>query len=271
MRAIALMFHDVVPRGCSKLSGFQGADADVYKLDCAEFRQHLSAIQHSLQCQPTTGPEFSHRSSAPCDVLLTFDDGGVSAVSHVADMLDEFGWKAHFLVTAGRIGTRGFLDRSQIRELHRRGHVIGSHSFTHPLRMAYCTAEELDKEWQRSVLSLSDILGEPIRVASVPGGYYSRQVAIAAATAGIRLLFTSEPVTSSQTVGGCLVLGRFTIKRGDDPRRSAAIVREDWQRKVREYLFWEVKKLAKALLGRAWLRARVIFLERMQGKTGGLK
>ena len=181
---------------------------------------------------------------------------------HVADMLDEFGWKAHFLVTAGRIGTPGFVDRRQIQELRRRGHIIGSHSYTHPIRMAHCSAAEPDNEWQRSVLSLTEILGEPIQVASVPGGYCSRHVALAAARAGIKLLFNSEPVTRSQTVDGCLVLGRFTAKRGHQPRWSAAIVAGDRQLQIREYLFWNGKKVAKGLLGGAWLRARVMLLER---------
>ena len=195
-------------------------------------------------------------------MLLTFDDGGVSAVHTLADMLDECGWKAHFLVTAGRIGTAGFPDGPQIQELRRRGHVIGSHSYSHPTRMAHCTAAELDDEWQTKRALLTEILGEPVQVASVPGGYYSRPVAVAAARAGIKLLFTSEPVTSSQTVDGCLVLGRFTAKRGHPPHWSAAIVAGDRQLQIREYLYWNAKKAAKALLGGAWLRARVMLLER---------
>jgi peptidoglycan/xylan/chitin deacetylase (PgdA/CDA1 family) len=271
MRAITLLYHDVVPSGGWALSGFQGADADVYKLECGEFRRHLLAIRQSLHYEPTTGAELLAR---PLDlnrgdrpVLLTFDDGGVSGLLYVADILDEFGWKAHFLVTAGRIGTDGFLDRSQIQALRRRGHVIGSHSYTHPIRMAHCSAAELDDEWRRSVLSLADILGEPIQVASVPGGYYSRGVALAAARSGIKLLFNSEPVTRSQTVDDCLVLGRFTAKRGYQPRWSAAIVAGARQFYIREYLFWNAKKGAKVILGGAWLRARVMLLERTASKS----
>jgi len=80
--------------------------------------------------------------------------------------------------------------------------------------------------------------------------------------AGIRLLFNSEPVTRSQTVDGCLVLGRFTVKRGHLPARSAAIVTGARATRMREYFFWNAKKLAKVLLGEAWLRARVALLSR---------
>jgi peptidoglycan/xylan/chitin deacetylase (PgdA/CDA1 family) len=263
MRATTLLFHDVVPAGRWELSGFPGADADVYKMDCAEFRAHLAAIGLRLRQPPAAAPElFTPASARHHPLLLTFDDGGVSALEFVADMLDELEWKAHFLVTAGRIGTPGFLDRSQILELRRRGHVIGSHSYSHPTRMARCSPAELDREWQHSVLVLTEILGEPVQVASVPGGYYSRHVASAAARAGIRLLFNSEPVTRVRTVDGCLVLGRFTAMRGQDPRRTAAIVAGDRRLLAREYLFWNAKKLAKLLLGAAWLRARIILFER---------
>ena len=262
MRAVTLLYHDVVPAGRWELSGFGGADADVYKLDCDAFRRHLMAISQSLHGLPITGTELLARPSDDCPFLLTFDDGGVSALLYAADILDEFGWKAHFFVTAGRIGTPGFLDRSQIQELRRRGHVIGSHSFSHPARMARCSIAELDDEWQRSARLLTEILGEPIQVASVPGGYYSREVARAAARAGIRLLFNSEPVTGAHLVDRCLVLGRFTAQRATPAEWSAAIVAGHWQPRIRAYLFWNAKKVAKALGGTMWLRARVLLLER---------
>ena len=207
------------------------------------------------------GPSDDH------PVLLTFDDGGVSALLYVADILDEFGWKAHFLITVGLIGTAGFLNRSQIQELRRRGHVIGSHSYSHPTRMAHCSKAELNIEWKRSVLSLTEILGEPIQVASVPGGYYSRPVAFAAATAGIKLLFNSEPVTRSHAVDGCLVLGRFIAKQCTPPSWSGAIVAGHRRPRIREYFFWNGKKVAKALLGKMWLRARVFLLARRAQTT----
>jgi peptidoglycan/xylan/chitin deacetylase (PgdA/CDA1 family) len=260
MRAVTLLFHDVVPAGCWDSSGMRGADADVYKLDCSEFRQHLRAIAQRLLSRPVTAPALLDGSSAGIPILFTFDDGGVSAQQYIADILDEFEWKAHFLITAGRIGTSGFLDRAQIRELHRRGHVIGSHSFSHPARMSHCTREEIDGEWQRSVTTLAEITGESIQVASVPCGYYSRRLAYSAAKHGIRLLFNSEPVTHARSVGGCLVMGRFTVQRGYSPKKSAAISSNARLPQFQQYLVWNCKKVAKVLGGRFWLRARIFAL-----------
>src|SRR5262249_51253399 len=143
--------------------------------------------------------------------FITFDDGGVSAYDEVATLLDKRRWPGHFLITTDCIGRAGFLSKEQIRGLRKRGHVIGSHSCSHPSRMSECSWQQLIVEWHSSVAILSDILGEAVVVASVPGGYYSRAVAEAAARAGVRALFTSEPVIRHQQVDGCYVLGRYTL------------------------------------------------------------
>jgi hypothetical protein len=260
MRAVTLLFHDVVPNGRWDSSGMLGADADVYKLDCLEFRRHLRAIAEQITSRPVTASKLLAGSPSGSLVLLTFDDGGVSALTYIADILDEFGWKAHFLITAGRIGTPGFLNQGQIRELHRRGHVIGSHTFSHPARMSFCSAKELDEEWRRSTRTLSEIIGERIRVASVPGGYYSPRVASAAGRHGIQLLFNSEPVVRTLSVDGCLVLGRFTVQRGYSPKKSAAISANSRRPQIQQYLLWNCKKVVKVLGGKFWLRMRIFLL-----------
>lgn len=121
----------------------------------------------------------------------------------VGDLLENLG-RGHFFITAGQIGKHGFINAAQLRELHERGHVIGSHSYSHPTRMSLCDDEILADEWARSVEMLSELLGEKVDTASVPGGYYSRRVAEAAAAAGIRILFNSEPTTRITVSGTAL-------------------------------------------------------------------
>jgi len=260
--ALTLLFHDVVPEGRWSESGFVSADADLYKLSCAQFRSHLECSQRNVKGTFTTAHRVLDGSASAYPCLLSFDDGGVSASTQIADMLEEFGWRGHFLVTAGRIATPGFLQADQIRDLHRRGHIIGSHSYSHPLLMAHCSDEQLQEEWHRSGAILSDILGSPVTVASVPGGHYSRAIASAAASAGIRLLFNSEPTTKCHMVDGCLVLGRFCIKRSHSPEWSGRIVAGSLGPRLREAVLWNTKKVAKNLLGEIWLQGRRKILER---------
>ena len=76
-------------------------------------------------------------------------------------------------MTAGRVDTPGFLSGPQLREMVARGHVIGSHSYSHPKRMGGCPPETIAEEWRRSVDVLQNVLGAPILTASVPGGFYT--------------------------------------------------------------------------------------------------
>lgn len=253
MRAITLLYHDVIPTGNCGASGFPGEDAAIYKLDLESFEQHLDATQ-SVVSRCITVDELEPPFRYP--ILLTFDDGGVSAHEYIAGLLEAKGWRGHFFVTTDWIGRSGFLTPEQIRDLRRRGHLIGSHSCSHPARMSHCSRAEIYREWKDSADILSQILGEPIRLASVPGGYYARRVAEAAAESGIRILFTSEPRTTTQTVNGCLVLGRFMIQRGVKPSAAAAIASGRLAPRCRQYLFWNVKKVLKAAGGEKWLQMR---------------
>ncbi len=254
MQTIALLYHDVVPAGDYSLSGFQSADANIYKLDCDEFKNHLREIARVAKQPPRDGSDAIELGWAR--LVLTFDDGGVSAILYVAELLEGFGWRGHFFITTGRIGTPGFLDESQIQALHSNGHVIGSHSCSHPARMSRCSQEQLDYEWEESTRVLARILGTPVTTASVPGGFYSRRVAAAAARSGIRRLFTSEPVASSHIVDGCVVLGRFSIQQGIPREWVASLILGNMTPRLRQYLFWNSKKILKLVGGEVWLSIR---------------
>ena len=136
MKVLALMYHDVTAPGREDASGCPGGEAARYKLSPTLFRSHLEAIRRSVPAGPVTAERLrSHRDDQELPLLLTFDDGGASGVA-IADELEAFGWRGHLFVTAGYVDRPGFLNRPAIRELSERGHGIGSHSWSHPLRMA---------------------------------------------------------------------------------------------------------------------------------------
>lgn len=280
MRAFAIMYHDVVARDEHERSGFAGADAALYKLDPAQFAAHLEAMGEAVGgAKPARVFELAgdaHAGKAGSDAdggakgeantngrrdtvtpfLITFDDGGASAATRIAGMLEARGWRGHFLVTTNYIGARSFVTREQVRELHAGGHVVGSHSCSHPLRMASCSRAQLLDEWQRSVAALSEIVGERVRVASVPGGHYSRAVAETAAESGIEFLFTSEPTARVREVEGCTVVGRYSVQRWTTPEAAAAFATGKFAPRARQALLWNAKKLTKRLGGEYYLKMR---------------
>ena len=256
MMSVSLLFHDVIESADWDSSGFTGPGTAKYKLRRPEFESHLAAIAKVRDTSPSTARELANSGDGRLRFLLTFDDGGESAVTCIAGLIENYGWRGHFFVTAGQIGKKGFLNADQIRFLRRQGHVIGSHSFSHPVRMSHCSREELTEEWTRSLKILSDILGEQVDTASVPGGYYSNRVGETAAAAGVRVLFNSEPTTAVRAVLGCLVVGRYNIFRGAPPGLSADLVSVHSQARSRQWLYWNFKKLGKKVAGRPYLAAR---------------
>ena len=128
--------------------------------------------------------------------------------------------------------------------------------------MAALTRAELDREWRQSIARLSEVLGDAVKVASVPGGYYSREVGESAAAAGIEALFTSEPTAQVAMLNGCRVLGRYVVQRGMPPQWSAGFAAGSPAQCWRQSALWKAKRVAKSLGGNAYLQLRQAILER---------
>ncbi len=257
---VSLLYHDVYAPAdesgpARSASGFMTATAAPYKLTFEAFEEHLAALAGAGRAAP---PLDGMGDLAPgrAPVLLTFDDGGVSAHSVIAPLLEARGWRGHFFVVTDEIGRDGFMTADQVRDLHRRGHVVGSHTCSHPERMSTLSDDELRYEWGHSVAVLSDVLGARVDTASVPNGYYSRRVGVAAAAAGIRWLFTSEPTLRLTTVAGCTLLGRFHVQAHTPAATVADLVAERSVSRARQRLHWSVKKVAKAVGGSGYLAFR---------------
>lgn len=251
-----LMYHDVIQPGAARSSGFPGAGAEHYKLDLALFREHLDLL--------VGGASESLRSTAGSGVRLTFDDGGSSALRVIAPELERRGLSGLFFVATDWLNTPGFLTREEVAELAGRGHVIGSHSASHPVKISALPEAALLREWRQSCEVLGELLGAPVQTASVPGGYYSARVARAAELAGIRELYTSEPTARSWRVGACRVLGRYTLTRRSSAAQALAYARGEPLACAAQWASWNTKKIVKALASAPYARARQLVLEARQ-------
>ncbi len=246
-RVITLMYHDVA--GPDDASGFRVASAQPYQLSLPQFIAHLETIQKS-PLRPRTVFDLPPEGDS---LLLTFDDGGESAM-RVADLLDARGWKGHFFVTTGFLDTAGFVTRRNVRDLNRRGHVVGSHSHTHPNICYNLSDEEMLAEWRTSCELLADILAAPATTASVPGGDMNRRTVAMAAKAGITRLFTSEPVPLSWQCEGIECFGRVCLMHDGPLDEIEQLLRfKGFGR--RRVVRWG-KQLIKSLVGPLY-RARV--------------
>jgi peptidoglycan/xylan/chitin deacetylase (PgdA/CDA1 family) len=237
MRLVSLLFHDVYDAD-PRESGFASEAANRYKLPAKDFDAQLAGLAGI------------NRET----FRITVDDGGLSYYTHVADRLETYGYRGLCFVTTDCISRPGFLTAPQIRELDGRGHVIGTHSQSHPARFSALKPDAMQREWEMSRGVLEDILGHAVEYASVPGGYYSRTVAKSADDAGVRALFTSEPTTAIDSEDQCAVLGRFTIRYGDAPDLARKLVEAAPWTRMAAWASWNAKGLVKPLLGTGYMR-----------------
>lgn len=194
MERITLMYHDVLNSLYPK-SGFQKVGALQYAIESRTLDEHLNFA---------TGVD---------NVQFSFDDGGSSFYDVIAPMLEHYKRKGIFYIATSYIGTEFFMTEDQIRELDRRGHVIASHSHSHPKKISELSREECLKEWRTSKHILEEIVGHDITVASVPGGAVSDMVIDCMIEAGYRTIYTSEPTTVVAEKNGAKIYGRFGVKK----------------------------------------------------------
>jgi peptidoglycan/xylan/chitin deacetylase (PgdA/CDA1 family) len=233
------MYHDVVE-----------GEGDVYAISPQRFRDHLDAIGRA------PAPVDALRSG---DWVITFDDGRANALE-VGEELARRSWRGHFFVSTDAVGTPGYLDWDGVRAVAALGHVIGSHSVSHPDRMADLSPASLLDEWTRSRERISAELGEPVAVASVPGGLYSRAVGQAAAAAGYTTLFTSLPSQRPGSIDGCRLIGRWAIRRDTTAEQAAAAAAgRGW---TAQLVGWRLRGLVKSLAGRRYESVRRTLLAR---------
>src|SRR5438105_2238745 len=226
LQIASFVFHDVCDDPSE--SGFQRRSAVPYKLSRQAFGQALEAFGAG-RTQPSlvTAVDFTRPAR---HMILTFDDGGSSA-SYISEALAARGWKAHFFVTTGLIGAKTFLDAAAIREIAAAGHLVGSHSNSHPGIFKAQPPGGMLEEWRVCCGRVAQSLGCPWRAASVPGGDISRTVLRSADAAGLKYLFTSEPRLKPEREGGCWVLGRVCPKSGMPAHRYRTLSQfEGWAR-----------------------------------------
>ena len=247
---ISLMYHDVVSLSAPDASGFPGRHAARYKISPESFRGHLGVLRQHFE-DAARASEPRRKPAAQRPVCITFDDGG-SCSPEIAAVLGSQGYSAHFFVVTGRIGEPGFVSQQDITEIRRMGHLIGSHSHSHPDRISDLSFNEILTEWKTSVESLSDLLSERVTVASVPRGAHSPLVSQAAREAGIQFLFTSEPTATVRRDAGMYVLGRYTFTETSSHEELQQVLRQSLTYRLRNRLIWRTKEAIKASAPWLW-------------------
>lgn len=202
------MYHELELRGrplCQNEPGYVR-----YIVSASDFRAQIQFLKDSglSGMNVTTALENPGRGG----VVITFDDGCETDLISAAPMLRDFGFNGTFYVTVGFLEKRGYLSRTQLRQLGDLGMEIGSHSMTHSY-LTDLSQEQVTREIADSKHELEQIIGRSIQHFSCPGGRWDRRVAETARQSGYRSVTTSRVAANSRR-SDPFALGRVAVMRG---------------------------------------------------------
>jgi peptidoglycan/xylan/chitin deacetylase (PgdA/CDA1 family) len=190
-------------------------------------------------------------------VCITFDDGCETDLIAAAPVLREFGFNATFYLTTGFLGTPGYLNAGQVRDLDAQGFEIGCHSMTHPY-LSDLAEPELKREIVDAKLQIEQIVGHPIEHFSCPGGRYDQRTLQIAREAGFATVANSQYYANSSTTSH-YELGRVGLLR--DVTLDQFIANCHGRGLWKKRLPYQVRRSAQRMLGnQAYDRLRAALL-----------
>jgi polysaccharide deacetylase family protein (PEP-CTERM system associated) len=209
--------HSRVQKGSSALTYHAislDRSSNAYTVSCGEFEEHLKLVTRLSKLDD----------GASKRILITFDDGHLSNFEYALPLLKKYSVRAMFFVVGGFIDARpDFMTWAQLREISAQGHEVGSHSWSHPL-LTHCSNEALQEEISRSRQTIEQRLGTPVEALGVPGGRWDYRVLRAAADAGYRRVYVSDPWLATSEREGVKLIGRLTIRNSMQEAHLRALI-----------------------------------------------
>lgn len=245
-RIISLMYHDVYIENPSE-TGFQSKGANIYKLKIDDFDKQISSL-------------VAYKKKY--EIRLTFDDGGISFHSVIAPILEKYGFKGFFFISTDFIGTKGFLNKILIKDLHNRGHEIGPHSCSHPRDMTKLPADDLYSEWNNSKNIIEQIINKKVDIASIPSGFYDKKVVEIMSEIGFHNIYTSVPQSKIRENEKTKLFGRFAIQNFDNNLLVSEIIKSKKTRS-KIYLRWYILNLSRKILGNYYFKLRNLLIKKI--------
>jgi peptidoglycan/xylan/chitin deacetylase (PgdA/CDA1 family) len=247
---IALMYHAIGGGGAD------GAEDPHYSVSLDRFEAHLDAIAACTGEGTSALDWLEHPRRA---ALLTFDDGHVSNHRLAWPALAKRGMRADFFVNPARVGERGFVSWSDLREMSDDGMSIQSHGWNHRYFTALSSAD-LRSDLVRSRRTIEESLGRPVTLLAPPGGRMHADLPQVAQECGYRHVLGSQPgrIRAAQPL-----LPRMAVTAALDERTLTGWIAGRGIARAR--VRYAVLGLAKSALGdRRYERVR----ERLLGQAG---
>ncbi len=169
-----LLFHEVLPDGTSPLPA--------YAVTRSTLRSVLSDFRSRGYRPGTLDDAAVGKGNRGKRLVLTFDDGTSDFLDNALPVLDELGFKSTLFIVSGLIGGKRIwktlsgsealppvqlMTAAEIRELHRHGFAIGSHTVTHA-NLTGLSEQQARRELNESRQSLQELTGSSVEWFAYP-------------------------------------------------------------------------------------------------------
>lgn len=134
------------------------AETEAVRVQTQQSEKTVSAGEQ--EASETEAVTAAHR------VYLTFDDGPSAYTEEILDILDEYEVKATFFV----VGKESDTAKEAMREIVRRGHTLGMHSYSHKYSELYASKESFQEDFERIREYLYEVTGVWSTLYRFPGG-----------------------------------------------------------------------------------------------------
>ncbi|MBD9479911.1 polysaccharide deacetylase family protein [Pseudoxanthomonas sp. PXM02] len=181
-------------------------------------------------------------------IVVTFDDGHVSNHAVALPLLTRHGISADFFINPATVGTAGFLDWNQLREMNDAGMSIQSHGYDH----VYLT--QLDGQRLRQTLKaardeIEQQVGAAVTLLAPPGGRMPRDLLSIAQECGYTHVLSSEPGVLAAADGASRPLPRMAMTAATGHLTFQRWIRRDHVAIGHERLRYRGLAFAKRMLG----------------------
>lgn len=181
----------------------------------------MSLAGRHLPIDVTSGPRFGGLQFpqtlplAEKEVVLTFDDGPhPTRTPAILDTLDKYCVKAVFFV----VGQMVMAHPDVVREVGRRGHLIGTHTYSHPYNILKMDSQRQAAEIDNGFAALAHVMGGPIApMFRFPGLLHSPELLTSLSQRGISV-WSVDLISGDSYFGARQISDRLFRDLGDNGR-----------------------------------------------------
>jgi peptidoglycan/xylan/chitin deacetylase (PgdA/CDA1 family) len=145
----------------------------------AEFARQLAYLKqkgyHSIDFAQLMAYFKQREPLPPRPLIISLDDGYVSAFDVAAPLLKAYGMIANIFALPGNVGYPAYLTWEQMIQLRQEGHHFGSHTLNHANLLKVGRVEAM-RQLSQSKAVLEEKLGQPVIAFCYPLGGYNAEV-----------------------------------------------------------------------------------------------